>query len=473
MATSIKIAGEKLTPYNYTSGSISRIKYIVIHYVGATGGAEANCRYYASTYVGASAHYYVGFNGEIWRSVRDQDIAWSVGGMTYVHPECRNSNSISIEMCVRKKSTRTMNASDKDWYFEDATVQSTIKLTKYLMEKYNIKADHVIRHYDVNHKTCPNPYVYNNTKHTWSTFKAALTSNDNSSSSVVVEEVKTEEWKKTGTAKCTGQDVRVRSVANGPIIGYLGKGDSVEVDGKTSSGWTHVKASCGIGWVSSQYIKVDTTVSTSTSTTTTSTATKYYVKSGDTLSKIAKEYNTTVDAIVKANNIANPSLINVGQVLTIPGKTSSNTTTNTPSTTSSDSTTVKRIKKAQTELNKFCNAKLTVNGKLDSATKKALIKALQTALNKAYNAGLSVDGSYGNLSKAAVKKVPNIKKGAISYIVTFVEIAMLANGYDPNGVEYPGSYGNGLLSAIKAYKKNKKMTVNGTINKTLIEKLIK
>ena len=30
-----------LTPYNFTPGTIQRIKYIVIHYVGATGGAEA------------------------------------------------------------------------------------------------------------------------------------------------------------------------------------------------------------------------------------------------------------------------------------------------------------------------------------------------------------------------------------------------------------------------------------------------
>ena len=28
-----------LTPYNYSVGSASRIRYIVIHYVGATGGA--------------------------------------------------------------------------------------------------------------------------------------------------------------------------------------------------------------------------------------------------------------------------------------------------------------------------------------------------------------------------------------------------------------------------------------------------
>ena len=59
-----------LTPYNLNRlGDTSRIKYIVLHYVGATGGAEANCRYYASKYIGASAHYYVGFDGEIWQSV--------------------------------------------------------------------------------------------------------------------------------------------------------------------------------------------------------------------------------------------------------------------------------------------------------------------------------------------------------------------------------------------------------------------
>ena len=56
-----------LTPYNHNSGTIDRIKYIVIHYVGATGGAKANCEYYAGANRGASAHYYVGFEGEVWQ----------------------------------------------------------------------------------------------------------------------------------------------------------------------------------------------------------------------------------------------------------------------------------------------------------------------------------------------------------------------------------------------------------------------
>lgn len=46
----------------------------------------------------------------------------------------------------------------------------------------------------------------------------------------------------------------------------------------------------------------------------------YVVKSGDTLSAIAIENGTSVAALVTANNISNPNLIRVGQVLEIPGK---------------------------------------------------------------------------------------------------------------------------------------------------------
>lgn len=47
------------------------------------------------------------------------------------------------------------------------------------------------------------------------------------------------------------------------------------------------------------------------------TGKKYIVVKNDTLSKIAKRYNTTVDALVKANNIKNPNKIYVGQQLKI------------------------------------------------------------------------------------------------------------------------------------------------------------
>ena len=45
----------------------------------------------------------------------------------------------------------------------------------------------------------------------------------------------------------------------------------------------------------------------------------YVVKSGDTLSKIADELDTSVSALVEANDISNPDRIYVGQVLVVPG----------------------------------------------------------------------------------------------------------------------------------------------------------
>jgi LysM repeat protein len=44
----------------------------------------------------------------------------------------------------------------------------------------------------------------------------------------------------------------------------------------------------------------------------------YVVRSGDTLSQIANRFDTTVPALVQANNIADPDVIDVGQELTIP-----------------------------------------------------------------------------------------------------------------------------------------------------------
>lgn len=46
--------------------------------------------------------------------------------------------------------------------------------------------------------------------------------------------------------------------------------------------------------------------------------TSYTVASGDSLSRIAARYGTTVAALASANGIKNPSLIRIGQVLTVP-----------------------------------------------------------------------------------------------------------------------------------------------------------
>lgn len=60
--------------------------------------------------------------------------------------------------------------------------------------------------------------------------------------------------------------------------------------------------------------------------------TYYTVQSGDTLSGIAKQYNTTYKYLADLNGITNPNLIYVGQVLTISGVYTSNKNTESATT---------------------------------------------------------------------------------------------------------------------------------------------
>ena len=67
-------------------------------------------------------------------------------------------------------------------------------------------------------------------------------------------------------------------------------------------------------------------------------AESYTVKSGDTLSAMAKEKNTTVDSIAKKNKISNVNLITVGQVLEIEDEKSTTNTTEQATTTQATTT---------------------------------------------------------------------------------------------------------------------------------------
>lgn len=64
----------------------------------------------------------------------------------------------------------------------------------------------------------------------------------------------------------------------------------------------------------------------------------YTVKSGDTLSAIAKEKNTTVDAIAKKNKISNVNFISIGQVLEIEGTNTTKKTEEQATTSKTDAT---------------------------------------------------------------------------------------------------------------------------------------
>ena len=153
---------KKLVKYNFVKGrSGQQIKYIVIHDTGnqsPTATAAAHFNYFNGGNRQASAHYFVD-EKEILQIIEDSDTAWHCGdgkgkyGIT-------NSNSIGIEICIN----------DGNY---DTEIKKTIELTKYLMKKYNIPLENVVRHYDASRKLCPAKMSKNNWEG-WKAFKAQL-----------------------------------------------------------------------------------------------------------------------------------------------------------------------------------------------------------------------------------------------------------------------------------------------------------
>lgn len=162
--------GPQCHPSNCYTYRNDDILFIVIHFTGNNGDtALNNCTFFSGVSRKASANYFVGNDG-IYQSVPDNWAAWAVGGTnTYKHRYCRNMNSISIEMCSR------IGAEGK-YYIDDDVVEQTIKLTKYLMNKYGVPVENVLRHYDVWDKKCPEPFVRQ--PELWDNFKKRLTGSE-------------------------------------------------------------------------------------------------------------------------------------------------------------------------------------------------------------------------------------------------------------------------------------------------------
>ena len=170
-----------LTKVNRTLGRGGMpIKYIVIHFVGATGTALDNVKYFENELRNASAHYFVSQNGEIWQCVEDHNTAWHCGDYFYggaggkFYGKCTNFNSIGIEMCVSKV--------DGKWVYHQETFDSTAELVQALMKKHKIPKENVIRHFDVSGKECPALYTNDSE---WRKLHSYLTTPKNNNVAVV------------------------------------------------------------------------------------------------------------------------------------------------------------------------------------------------------------------------------------------------------------------------------------------------
>ena len=137
---------------NYGGLRTQKVKYIVVHYTAGDGDtARDNGLYFQrNSNLGASAHWFVDEKNAV-LSVPEEFVAWHCGGAAYAHPECRNGNSIGVEICSDKDA-------DGLYYFTDDTLETAAELIRQLMKKYGVPIERVIRYYDVTGKECPAPF---------------------------------------------------------------------------------------------------------------------------------------------------------------------------------------------------------------------------------------------------------------------------------------------------------------------------
>lgn len=152
------------SPANYYTYSSRVVKFIVIHYTGnKKDTAKENATYFHNGSRGSSAHLFTD-DDSCYQSVALNNAAWAVGGTkVYKHAECRNINSISIEMCCSGNSI-----------VSEKTINNTAYLCAELCKYIGITADtvdtFVLRHYDVWDKQCPAQWATENSAG-WTTFK--------------------------------------------------------------------------------------------------------------------------------------------------------------------------------------------------------------------------------------------------------------------------------------------------------------
>ena len=137
-----------LTPNEYSrpGDALDQVTNIFVHYTANPGTSAAQNRSYFEQQKdtherSVSAHFIIGYNGEIIQCIPLNEIAYAV--------QTRNEDSVSIECCYLAE----------DGSFTGETYDSLIELLAWLTDAYGLDADDILRHYDCGGKKCPVYYT--------------------------------------------------------------------------------------------------------------------------------------------------------------------------------------------------------------------------------------------------------------------------------------------------------------------------
>lgn len=149
-----------VNPYSRPGEPLDGVKNIFVHYTAnKKTSASQNRSYFENLGItgetSASAHFIIGYEGEIIQCLPLNEIGYAV--------KTRNYDSVSIECCYL----------DENGKFTDATYRSLIQLTAWLLKEYKLTPEDVLRHYDVGGKKCPLYFVDH--EDSWEQFRQDLT----------------------------------------------------------------------------------------------------------------------------------------------------------------------------------------------------------------------------------------------------------------------------------------------------------
>lgn len=146
---------------NKTRRSI-KPQWLVVHDTGDEGATAQNEHdYFSSGDRGASADVFIDSNNIIQIIDTDEFYSWAIGDGHGKYGKT-NSNSMSFEMSIGNDGQPT-----------EATIQNTLDVVKYFMNKYNIDIDHVVTHHQCSDKNCPASFSSNSWAR-WYDFKDRL-----------------------------------------------------------------------------------------------------------------------------------------------------------------------------------------------------------------------------------------------------------------------------------------------------------
>ena len=121
--------------------SLKNISFLIIHYTGMQS-ARVSMNKLKNPNSKVSCHYFIERNGNIYRMVSDNKIAWHAGKSKWKGFNNLNKYSIGIEIQNKGHFFGYQNFTKKQIF-------SLIKLIKILIKKYKIKKENVLGHSDI------------------------------------------------------------------------------------------------------------------------------------------------------------------------------------------------------------------------------------------------------------------------------------------------------------------------------------